>query len=84
MERKEQEQYAILLAKKLKSMLDKNAIQKETYRAICLKRQKDANSLTVPEREIYWSGGIVYSKSAIKRVRIELNKTLIELEKEYD
>ena len=42
---------------------------------------KRYDSLTPRQKEIYNKGRIIYSNSAIKRVRIELNKAMIECEK---
>ena len=40
--------------------------------------------MTVPEREVWYSRGIAVPKSAIKRVRIELNEILQKMEKNYE
>lgn len=42
---------------------------------------KEFNRLSEKEQRAYWNGGQLYSNSAIKRVRIELNQAMIEWEK---
>lgn len=39
------------------------------------------NDLSKDEQRAYWNGGRRYNKSDFKRLRIELNKSMIELEK---
>ena len=39
------------------------------------------NKLSKNEQRAYWNGGCRYSRSAFKRLRIELNKSMLELEK---
>ena len=42
---------------------------------------KDFDKLSNREQTIYRNSGIIYSNSAIKRIRIELNTVLLEIEK---
>ena len=79
--------YAKCLITKLDLMLGENQKAKAAYNAL-KKKQNTKNyfefvkSLSESERDVFHKGGKVYSKAAIQRIRIELNKVLIELEKE--
>ena len=42
----------------------------------------DWNKLSKNEQRAYWNGGCRYSRSAFRRLRIELNKAMIEWEKQ--
>ena len=85
MERKEQEQYALLLMKRMSDMINENIRERGVLKQIKYKMQNDSNyRRTAEENDIYWRDGLKYSKSAIRRVRIELNEILKQMEKGYD
>lgn len=85
MERKEQEQYALLLMKRMSDMINENIRERGVLKQIKYKMQNDSNyRRTAEENDIYWRDGLKHSKSAIKRVRIELNEILKQMEKGYD
>lgn len=85
MERKEQEQYALLLMKRMSDMINENIRERGVLKQIKYKMQNNSNyRRTTEENDIYWRDGLKYSKSAIKRVRIELNEILKQMEKGYD
>lgn len=81
------ETYAKCLISKLDSMIDENQKAKLAYDSI-KGRQNGKNCfeffkiLTPDEKDIFNKGGRIHSKAAISRVRIELNKVLIEIERE--
>ena len=82
MERKEQEQFALLLMKRMQELINKNIVERNRYKTIEFKRRNDtAYQMTEEEKNTYWNGGVAVKKSAFKRVRIELNEVLKELEK---
>lgn len=84
MERKEQEQYALLLMKRMADMINENIRERSVLKQIKYKMQNDSNyRRTAEENDIYWRDGVKYSKSAIKRVRMELNEILKQMEKGY-
>ena len=84
--------YEIELAKRILFMLQENERASEIYKNTKLtsftenreRYYEDLKKMTKEQKTIYWKSGVLYSKSAIKRVRIELNKSLIEREKAYE
>ena len=73
-------------------MIEDNEKQKKAYESIHEKvsgegwqsweaRQERIKKLTPKQQEIYFKGSQLYSNASIKRVRIELNKAMIEWEK---
>lgn len=82
MERKEQEQYALLLMKRIADMINENIRERSRLKQIKYKMQNDSNyRRTAEENDTYWRDGVKYSKSAIKKVRMELNEILKQMEK---
>ena len=87
----DKKEYAILLLKRLTNMLEENQRAKKVYKQLQYKvprwdinREeywKVYNSLSNDEKHIYYKQGVIYSMSAIQRVRIELNTILIEIDK---
>ena len=66
-------------------MLTANIRSRNAFALIRKKRTGNPNyCMTVPEREVWYSRGIAVPKSAIKRVRIELNEILQKMEKNYE
>lgn len=85
-------EYQKQLLKRLLKMIEDNERQAKEYDKVQEKFdvsywdnreewQKRYNALTPRQKEIYHKGRIIYSNSAIKRVRIELNQAMIEWEK---
>lgn len=87
----DKKEYAIHLLKRLSSMLEENRHARKVFVALENKlpswyddpdaHQMVYNSLSDNEKRIYNKGGVIHSRSAIQRVRIELNTILIEIEK---
>ena len=82
MERKEQEQYALLLMKRMADMINENIRERSRYKQVLYKKQ-NGNEMNNAEIETYWKKGIAIKKSVFSRVRIELNEILKEMEKNY-
>ena len=82
MERKEQEQYALLLMKRMADMINENIRERSRYKQVLYKKQ-NGNEMNNAEIETYWGKGIAIKKSVFSRVRIELNEILKEMEKNY-
>lgn len=81
MEKKDQEQYALLLMKRLEEMINENIRVRAKYKTLQYKMEKDPKyCLTEEEYDTYVKYGVAVSRSAIKRVRIELNQILKEME----
>lgn len=88
----DKKEYAKQLSQRLNYMLEENVKAKEIYKKLGKKIPDwtvdhklywaELEKLQKHEREIYLKDGVIYSNSAIKRVRIELNTVLIEIEKE--
>lgn len=86
-------EYIKELAKRLIKMIEANEKQKRGFEQVNKKLNdvgfwdnreewnRRFSSLTQNQKEIYYKGEKIYPKSAIRRVRIELNKALIEWEK---
>lgn len=78
----DKKQYAKILAERLVYILNEE-IRLSTQRERVVKKIQNYNmsirDLTDFEQKIYFNNG--YSKSAIARVRIELNKVLLEIAK---
>lgn len=89
-------EYAKVLAERLKNMLETNEASKKEYENLIktypvLKEYNyDAtywsfrNKLTPRQERIYLNEGEPYKKSDFKRCRIELNKVLLEIEKDEE
>lgn len=80
------ETYAKCLLSKLDSMLEENQKARIAYNS--LKSKQDGRdyfefirTLSEENMDIFNKGGRIHSKAAISRVRIELNKVLIEIER---
>lgn len=85
MERKEQEQYVLLLMKRLADMINENISERNRLKQIKYKMQNNGNyKRTAEEDDTYWRYGVKHSKSKIKRVRIELNEILKQMENNDD
>jgi hypothetical protein len=80
------EMYAKYLLSKLNSMLEDNEKAELQHSSVTSKMKGNFidfwDSLTEKEKEIYHQGGRIHSKASISRARIELNKVLIEIERE--
>ena len=85
-------EYQKQLLKRLLQMIEDNEKEKIYYESAIRKLPKNVyvyeqeyknawNKLTKNEQRAYWNGGRRYSRSAFKRLRIELNKSMLELEK---
>ena len=88
-------EYQIELLKRLLKMIEANKQEMALYKKVLNKlpaSRYDSNNSTLfwnsynklskEEKRAYDNNGIKYSKSSIQRVRIELNKSMIEWEKE--
>ena len=85
-------EYVKQLLNRLSYMISENEKATKIYKQLELKipayeRDHEAywdaiRRLPENEHEVWEKDGIVYSKSALQRVRIELNTVLIEIEKE--
>lgn len=84
-------EYQKQLLKRLLQMIEDNEKQEKEYDKVKEKLNvsywdnreewnKRYNALTPKQKEIYNKGRIIYCKSAFKRLRIELNKSMLELE----
>ena len=79
-------EYQKQLLKRLLQMIEDNEKEKIYYESAIRKipnvnEYKNAwNKLSKNEQRAYWNGGYRYSRSAFKRLRIELNKSMLELE----
>ena len=79
-------EYQKQLLKRLLKMIEANEKEREYYKSATNKLpkqdlwNKEFNRLSEKEQRACWNGGQLYSKSAFKRVRIELNKAMIEWE----
>ena len=82
MSKKEKRAYAKLLALRLAFMLSENDEEYDKFNKICYKKSY-GHQLTNNELNIYYRAGRKYSISAVNRVRIELSKILLELDKEF-
>lgn len=86
------QEYAKQLLSRLAYMIDENEKANKIYKQLQMKipayeRGHDAyweaiNKLPESDYNIWRKDGLIYSKSALQRIRIELNTVLIELEKE--
>ena len=85
-------EYQKQLLKRLLQMIEDNEKEKIYYESAIRKLPKNEytfdneyknawNKLSKNEQRAYWNGGYRYSRSAFKRLRIELNKSMLELEK---
>ena len=85
-------EYQKQLLKRLLQMIEDNEKEKIYYESAIRKLPKNVcvfeqeynnawNKLTKNEQRAYWNGGYRYSRSAFKRLRIEFNKSMLELEK---
>ena len=84
-------EYQKQLLKRLLQMIEDNEKEKIYYesairklpKSVCVYEQEHNNAwnkLTKNEQRAYCNGGYRYSRSAFKRLRIELNKSMLELE----
>lgn len=82
-------EYQKQLLKRLLKMIEDNEKEKVYYQT-ALKNlegykspewRKKFDGLSKNLQRAYWNGGRRYSMSAMKRLRIELNKSLLEIEK---
>lgn len=84
-------EYQKQLLKRLLKMIEDNEKEKIYYESAIRKLPKNEysydtkyrnawNKLSKNEQRAYWNGGHRYSRSAFKRLRIELNKSMLELE----
>ena len=82
---KMKEDYALLLADRLKQLINENKAERNRYRMIKAKMDREklsVRNLTSEEQSTYYKYGVKNGKSALERVRIELNTILKELIKE--
>ena len=87
----DKKEYAIHLLERLTTMIKENRHARKVFVMLENKlpswyNDPDAhrmvyNSLSDDEKRVYSKGGVIHSRSAIQRVRIELNTILIEIEK---
>lgn len=80
------ETYARCLLSKLDSMLEENQKARTIYDSLKNKQNgrdyfEFTRTLSEENKNIFYRGGRIHSKAAISRVRIELNKVLIEIER---
>ena len=84
-------EYQKQLLKRLLKMIEDDEKEKIYYESAIRKIPKSEstydteyrnawNKLSKNEQRAYWNGGYRYSRSAFKRLRIELNKSMLELE----
>lgn len=88
------QEYVKQLLNRLSYMISENEKASKTYKQIKSKLpayEHDHETywaairrLPEKEYEVWKKDGVIYSKSALQRIRIELNTVLIELEKEND
>lgn len=79
---KMKEDYALLLADRLKQLINENKAERGRYKMLQAKMEREHlcfNNLKSEEKDTYCRLGIKNGKSAIDRVRIELNTMLKEL-----
>ena len=84
---KMKEDYALLLADRLKQLINENKAEKNRYKMVKAKMERDklsVRNLNSEEQSIYYRYGVKNGKSALERVRIELNTILKELVKEEE
>lgn len=85
-------EYQKVLLKRLLEMIEDNEKEKIYFESAKKKMpsmfftfdaeyQKAWDNLSKNEQRAYWNGGKRHSKASLKRVRIELNKAMIEKEK---
>lgn len=85
-------EYQKQLLKRLLQMIEDDEKEKIYYESAIRKIPKSVypyeqeykntwNKLSKNEQRAYWNGGHRYSRSAFKRLRIELNKSMLEIEK---
>lgn len=85
-------EYQKQLLKRLLQMIEDNEKEKIYYESAIRKIPKSVypyeqeykhawDKLSKNEQRAYWNGGRRYSMSAMKRLRIELNKSMLEIEK---
>ena len=85
-------EYQKQLLKRLLQMIEDNEKEKIYYESAIRKIPKSEcpydneyrnawDKLSKDEQRAYWNGGYRHSRSAFKRLRIELNKSILELEK---
>ena len=85
------QEYAKQLLSRLAYMINENEIANKIYKQLQFKipafqvgsnaHWEALNKLSEKDYNIYNKMGMIYSKSALQRVRIELNTILIEIEK---
>ena len=78
--------YVSCLLERLSTMIQENAKSAKRYKELVSNRGETIywdylNKLNSVDRELFLKEGVIYSKSDLQRVRIELNKVLIEMEK---
>ena len=85
---KQSMEYQKMLLKRLLKMIEDNEKEELYYKSANYKVDmtkddwgKRINTLSEIERRAFYNNGKKYSDSAIKRVRIELNKSFLEWEK---
>ncbi len=86
------QEYAKQLLNRLAYMISENEKASKIYKQLQMRipayeRGSDAyweaiRQLSESDHNIWNKNGVIYSKSALQRIRIELNTVLIELEKE--
>lgn len=85
-------EYQKVLLKRLLEMIEDNEKEKIYFERAKKKMpsmfftfdaeyQQAWNNLSKDEQRAYWNNGMRHSKASLKRVRIELNKAMIEKEK---
>lgn len=83
MDKNKKVEYSLLLLEKLHTMISENIKGKEVYEKVLAKKRSNPNyQMTKSEAEIYYTyyyNGRIHSKAAISRCRIELNKSLMEI-----
>lgn len=83
MDKNKEVEYSLLLLEKLHTMVSENAKGKEVYEKVLAKKRSNPNyQVNKSEAEIYYAyyyDGRIHSKAAISRCRIELNKSLMEI-----
>lgn len=79
---KMKEDYALLLADRLKQLINENKAERSRYKMLQAKMEREHlcfNNLKGEEQDTYYRLGVKNGKSAINRVRVELNNILKEL-----
>lgn len=79
---KEKKTYVFLLSLRLAKMLKENDDETYKYKTVLSKHALN-RELSNDDWKCYFCAGVKYPKSAINRVRIELNQVLLEMEKEH-